>query len=129
MATDDSVITFDLDAARRNFDGDESLIRDIGQIFVEDVPLLVDRLEQLRTQLDRDALQEVELLEEAKRVAHSLKGLAGTFGAQPLGSMLAEIEREPRLLTAADGETRLRDLERVARETVDELAKSLHWAH
>jgi HPt (histidine-containing phosphotransfer) domain-containing protein len=129
MENDDSAIIFDLDAARRNFDGDETLIRDIGQIFVEDVPLLVDRLEQLRTQLDRDALQEVELLEEAKRVAHSLKGLAGTFGAQPLGSMLAEIEREPRLLTAADGETRLRDLERVARETVDELAKSLHWAH
>jgi HPt (histidine-containing phosphotransfer) domain-containing protein len=126
MATDESAITIDLDAARRNFDGDETLIRDIGQIFVEDVPSLVTRLEQLRTQLDQDALQEAKLLEEAKRVAHSCKGLAGTFGAQPLGSMLAEIEREPRVLTAADGEARLRTLKRVARETVGELAKSLH---
>lgn len=127
----DLEITLDLASARRNFDGDASLVRDIGQIFVEDVPVLVQQLNGLRA----DALQkpppapEVNAspgpLTEARRVAHSIKGLANTFGAEPLGSLLATIEHDPSLLVAADGEQRLMELERVALQTVDELVKCL----
>jgi hypothetical protein len=44
MANEDLVITLDLESAWRNFDGDASLIRDIGQIFIDDTPALVDQL-------------------------------------------------------------------------------------
>ncbi len=127
----DHEIILDLESARRNFDGDSSLVRDIGQIFVEDVPVLVQQLNGLRV----DALQtspptqEVIAVQgpllEARRVAHSIKGLANTFGAEPLGSLLATIEHDPALLVAADGEQRLMELERIALQTVDELVRSL----
>jgi|GEM_PF-1813589 len=123
----DHEIILDLDSARRNFDGDADLVRDIGQIFVEDVPVLVQQLNGLRV----DAIQVRETiatqgpLTEARRVAHSIKGLANTFGAEPLGSLLATIEHDPTLLVAADGEQRLMELERVALQTIDELAKCL----
>lgn len=131
MLNDDHEIILDLESARRNFDGDASLVRDIGQIFVEDVPLLVQQLNVLRA----DALQTSPAVEdvltphgpllEARRVAHSIKGLANTFGAEPLGSLLATIERDPNLLIADDGEQRLMELERIALQTVDELVRSL----
>jgi HPt (histidine-containing phosphotransfer) domain-containing protein len=131
MLNDDHEIILDLESARRNFDGDASLVRDIGQIFVEDVPLLVQQLNVLRA----DALQTSPTVEdvptphgpllEARRVAHSIKGLANTFGAEPLGSLLATIERDPNLLIADDGEQRLMELERIALQTVDELVRSL----
>ncbi len=124
MASEQQLIVLDLDLARRNFGGDETLIRDIGQIFIEDVPALTQQLVHLRTRLFRDAVQET-LLAEAQRLAHSLKGLAGTFGAEPLGSLLGEIERQPKVLAAEDGDERLRTLAEVAQHTVDELIKCL----
>ena len=131
MVHDDHEIILDLDSARRNFDGDVTLVRDIGQIFVEDVPALVQQLNGLRVDAIRETIQpQVTIakygpLTEARRVAHSIKGLANTFGAEPLGSLLATIEHDPALLVAADGEQRLMELERVALQTVDELAKCL----
>lgn len=41
MANEEQAIRLDLDSTRRNFDGDANLIRDIGFIFIEDVPLLI----------------------------------------------------------------------------------------
>jgi HPt (histidine-containing phosphotransfer) domain-containing protein len=125
MMANQQLIVFDLDSTRRNFDGDENLIRDIGQIFVEDVPVLVQQLVQVRSRLKDNTPQETAVLQEAQRLAHSLKGLAGTFGAEPLGSLLAEIEREPRLLSDPDSENRLEVLNYVAMHTVDELMKCL----
>lgn len=125
MANEEQAIRLDLDSTRRNFDGDANLIRDIGFIFIEDVPLLIQRLATLRMQLLADASRESAVLEEARRLAHSLKGLAGTFGAEPLGGMLAEIEQQPQRLVALDGEQRLQELERVAQQTITELTKCL----
>ncbi len=131
MLNDNHEIILDLESARRNFDGDVTLVRDIGQIFVEDVPVLVQQLSGLRVDAIRktikihDTFQPQNPLTEARRVAHSIKGLANTFGAEPLGSLLATIEHDPTLLVAADGEQRLMELERVALQTVDELARCL----
>lgn len=125
MASHEQTIRLDLDSTRRNFDGDANLIRDIGFIFIEDVPLLLQRLAALRTQLLAGESSESAALEESRRLAHSLKGLAGTFGAEPLGEMLAEIEQQPQRLVAADGERRLQELERVAQQTIAELTRCL----
>lgn len=125
MINDDQAIRLDLEGARRNFGGDESLVRDIGEIFVEDVPVLLQQLAHARARLSQGAPQELIVLAEVQRLAHSLKGLAGTFGAEPLGTLLAEIEREPRVLVAQDSEQRLQVLDHVAKQTVDELRKCL----
>lgn len=125
MADQEQAIRLDLDSTRRNFDGDANLIRDIGYIFIEDVPLLIQRLGDLRMQLLAGESSESAVLEESRRLAHSLKGLAGTFGAEPLGGMLAEIEQQPQRLVAFDGEQRLQELERIAQQTIAELAKCL----
>jgi HPt (histidine-containing phosphotransfer) domain-containing protein len=58
-------------------------------------------------------------------LAHSIKGLANTFGAEPLGTLLTQIEQEPLRLVAADGTERLRLVQAVAQQTIDELAKCL----
>lgn len=125
MADQEQAIRLDLDSTRRNFDGDADLIRDIGNIFIEDVPLLIQRLATLRAQMLAGPASESAVLEEARRLAHSLKGLAGTFGAEPLGTMLAEVEQHPQRLAALDGEQRLQELERIAQQTITELAKCL----
>jgi two-component system, sensor histidine kinase and response regulator len=64
---------FDYDGALKRLGGDEELFREIAQFFLEDSPGLID---QLRSALAvRDATS-------AERAAHSLKGLAGNFGAK-----------------------------------------------
>ena len=75
---------FDLQGAMERLGGDEELFHDLVRFFLEDSPGL---LEQLRTGLER---RDASLVE---RAAHSLKGLAGNFGADDAVQKALEIER------------------------------------
>ena len=68
------VITLDLGQARENFGCDEALLHEIAHVFIEDVPMIVAELEEACARQDTPTV---------RRLAHSLKGLCATFGAEP----------------------------------------------
>jgi HPt (histidine-containing phosphotransfer) domain-containing protein len=131
MKTDPDEVKFDLDLTRRNFDHDEALLREIGGIFIEDVPVLVEQLIELRLDLVNQSergdfvVPHAMALGEAKRVAHSIKGLAATFGAQPLVKLAQEIEDSPQCSLDCSNADKVQRLSDVARRTVKELAAQL----
>ncbi len=84
------LIRFDLAATRINFDGDEELLKDVAAIFIHDVPGLFNALVQLQ-QSDDSA----DKLSNTMQIAHTLKNLAKTFGAEPLATWAESIERTP----------------------------------
>jgi HPt (histidine-containing phosphotransfer) domain-containing protein len=75
----------DLVQARENFGADESLLCEIATVFIEDVPLLVAELEQASQRGDTATVC---------RMAHSLKGLCATFGAEPARTYAQSIEHD-----------------------------------
>lgn len=131
MGTDPDEVKFDLELTRRNFDHDEALVREIGGIFIEDVPPLVERLTCLRDRLLSSMADEqsdqhgVNALREAKRLAHSIKGLAATFGAEPLVFLAREIEEELACVSEERMAAKVQRLSKVAIETVEQLAVKL----
>lgn len=131
MGTDPDEVKFDLELTRRNFDHDEALVRDIGAIFIEDVPQLVDQLTCLRDRFlsstvdEQSNQQGASALREAKRLAHSIKGLAATFGAEPLVSLAREIEEELACMSEERIAAKVQRLSEVAMETVEHLALKL----
>jgi two-component system sensor histidine kinase/response regulator len=74
---------FDHAAALERFGGDQALMREILDLFLEETPML---LGQIRAAL---AAGDTEVLE---RSAHSLKGSVGTFGAKPAARAAQELE-------------------------------------
>lgn len=131
MRIDPDEVRFDLELTRRNFDHDEALLREIGRIFTEDVPVLVDRLIELRSDLIENVTRGDSVappsatVNEAKRVAHSIKGLAATFGAQPLVTLAQEMEESPEYSFDAASDAKVQRLSDVAQRTVKELAAKL----
>lgn len=131
MGTDPDEVKFDLELTRRNFDHDEALVREIGGIFIEDVPQLIEQLTCLRDRLlsstanERGDEQGAIALREAKRLAHSIKGLAATFGAEPLVSLAREIEEELACVSVERIAAKVQRLSEVAMETVEHLALRL----
>lgn len=77
------VITLDLVQARENFGSDEALLHEIANVFIEDVPLIAAELEEACTRKDAATVC---------RLAHSLKGLCATFGAEPARTYAQRIE-------------------------------------
>jgi HPt (histidine-containing phosphotransfer) domain-containing protein len=131
MGTNPDEVTFDLELTRRNFDHDEGLVREIGGIFIEDVPQLVEQLSRLRDQLlsantdEQGVAQGAIALREAKRLAHSIKGLAATFGAEPLVSLAQEIEEELACIPLEHSAAKIQRLAEIAVVTVGHLAVQL----
>jgi len=131
MGTEPDEVKFDLELTRRNFDHDEALMREIGGIFIEDVPQLVEQLNCLRdrllnSQADEQSVQQRTLaLREAKRLVHSIKGLAATFGAEPLVSLAQQIEEGLVGMPEERMVAKIHRLTDVALETVDQLAIEL----
>lgn len=83
--TTQDVISLDLKQARHNFGSDEALLCEIAIVFIEDVPLLVEQLEQAFQHGDEQTVC---------RMVHSLKGLCATFGAEPTRSIAQRIEHD-----------------------------------
>ncbi|MFO1064713.1 MAG: Hpt domain-containing protein [Pirellulales bacterium] len=77
------VALLDLDEALRNLGGDEDLLCEIAKVFVDDVPALARDLEIAFDQSD---------YRSARLIAHSLKGLCATFGAEPARSRAQTLE-------------------------------------
>lgn len=77
-------------AALAGLDGNRDLLHDLADMFCEDAPII---LGELRSALEADDTS------AARRAAHSLKGLAATFYAQPTIEQAERLEHE-----AASGE-------------------------
>lgn len=117
---DDDVITLDLGQARRNFGCDEALLREIATVFIEDVPMIIADLETAYARNDVSAVC---------RLAHSLKGLCATFGAEPARSHAQAIEHD----AASNGRTaitqqRIRTLVHSLHQTIDTLRSELRFS-
>ena len=92
----------DREGALARLGGDEGLLRDLVQFFVEDSPGL---LEQIRTSLRAGSAEELE------RAAHSLKGLAANFGAQHAVKAALELEQIGHSRSLSRAESALGELE------------------
>ena len=79
---------FDLEKTLRRLDGNQELYQDLIRFFLEDSPVLLDRLRQGYRE------QDAQLVE---RAAHTLKGLAANFGASQPWKLLwgSNGSREP----------------------------------
>jgi HPt (histidine-containing phosphotransfer) domain-containing protein len=82
---------FDFSAALARMRGDRTLLAALIAIFLEDGPLLMERIRHAYAEPNRA---------ELNRAAHSLRGLASNFDARDVTQSALEIER----LTAADDE-------------------------
>lgn len=68
-----SMAVIDRAAALRRLGGDEILLKELAQIFIDDVPELLRELESALDDCHSEAVE---------RIAHSIKGLAANFGAE-----------------------------------------------
>ncbi len=105
-ATDDPP-AFDPVGAAETVDGDMEFLGELMEAFAEDAP---DRLDALRSAVDAGDL------DAAAKVAHSLKGSVGNFGARPAFELALRIEHAARQ-GIADG------LAERARELGEEIAR------
>lgn len=78
-----NAVTLDLTQARHNFGSDENLLHEIAIVFIEDVPGLAAELQAACLRNDFAAVA---------RMAHSLKSLCATFGAEPARSYAQRLE-------------------------------------
>ena len=76
-----------VESAKARMDGDESLVIDLAQFFLEDAPKFVKEIEK--------AL-EAGHAEVVERAAHSLKGLAANFDAETLATSAMIVEEHGR---------------------------------
>jgi HPt (histidine-containing phosphotransfer) domain-containing protein len=95
------------DALQRLGD-DMELLRDIVQIYLEDAPVMIERIHTAIDHSDNNALQ---------RAAHSLKGLAATLSASEVVGAASRLEHiaasrnlSEAAKTAAEVEDRVREL-------------------
>jgi len=125
---DDLEITFSLEQTRCNLDNDERLIRDMAEIFICDVPEMCGRLASFHHEVcDKPQLPE-RVVNEVRHLAHSIKGLARTFGAEPLSALTERIEKSPKDWLLSDGRCATL-VERVGYDSAAWLAKELGMSH
>jgi len=75
---------FDLAGTLRRLGGDTNLLSDLVQLYNEDSPALLERLQ---------AGVNAQRSDEVRHAAHSLRGLAANFGASPLTQSLLQLEK------------------------------------
>jgi HPt (histidine-containing phosphotransfer) domain-containing protein len=125
---DDSEITFALSQTRCNLANDEVLVRDMAEIFIADVPEMCGRLDALYHQVCGNPQMAEQMSAEVRHLAHSIKGLARTFGAEPLVSLAERVERSPHDWLVSD--VRWASLiKRVGCVSASRLAKELGMSH
>ncbi len=76
---------FDLSTALAGVDGDEDLLRELAQIFLEDSPRLLSAVCESAAQGDMAQLQ---------RAAHALKGSVANFGAGKIVTLALQLEKQ-----------------------------------
>ena len=83
--------------------GDEELLREIGQLFLEEYPTMLMRLAAAVANQDAPAVD---------RTAHSIKGSVANFGAQAAYQAALELEQMGRARSLGDAHRPLGELER-----------------
>lgn len=85
-------VQIDRQAALEALSGSEELLADLGQMFVEDAPKVIERVEQgVRADDSR----------QVRRELHSLKGMIATFFAEVPFNLVRDLEQD-----ASQGELR-----------------------
>ncbi|HBJ37037.1 MAG TPA: hypothetical protein DDZ51_20230 [Planctomycetaceae bacterium] len=125
---DDSEITFALSQTRCNLANDELLVRDMAEIFISDVPEMCGRLDDLYHKVCNNPQMSEQMLSDVRHLAHSIKGLAKIFGAEPLASLAERIERSPQAWLARDVRGASVVI-RVGCESASRLAQALGMSH
>ena len=92
-------------SAKARMDGDESLVIDLAQFFVEDAPKLVKEIEQALEAGHADVVE---------RAAHSLKGLAANFDAETLATTAMIVEEHGRNEDLEQAREQFADLQKSA---------------
>ena len=83
--------------------GDTELLREIGQLFLEEYPTMLTRLAAAVANQDANAVD---------RTAHSIKGSVANFGAQAAYQAALELEQMGREQNLGDAHRQLGELER-----------------
>ena len=76
-------VTFDLDAARRRMDGEDSLVQAMLGFFVQEVPVLIESVESALERGDT---------EQVVRPVHTIKTHCMNFGISPCAENAKEVE-------------------------------------
>jgi two-component system sensor histidine kinase/response regulator len=99
---DDRQEILDWEAAFKHFEGDVELMKEIAQMFLEESPLLMNKMKDALGRGDCDALE---------RAAHTVKGSVGNFAAKRAFQAAQRVEEIGRERTMAEAEGAYRELE------------------
>jgi HPt (histidine-containing phosphotransfer) domain-containing protein len=98
-----------LDALRELNPEDPGFLRELIDVYIEDLPLRLAELEKAI------ATQDAALL---TRAAHTIKGSSGNFGAAPLAAVALTMEKQGKAAAFADAATTLPELKAEADRVV-----------
>jgi PAS domain S-box-containing protein len=104
---------FDREAALNRVGGDVHLLRELGEVFLAELPAWLETLKQALAAGDRDRVQ---------RVAHTVKGAVGTFGATRAATSAQRLEHLGRDGTLAQAPAAFAEL----RQALLKLERALH---
>lgn len=108
--------TFDADHFLQRLDGDLQLAREIADLFLEDVPTLLDRVGSALTAADPEAL---------RQAAHALKGAVANFEAQRSFELARKLEGLGQQGTIQDAAEALSELQNELEQLREELGSFL----
>ena len=98
------------------FHDDPSTVRDIVEIFLEDVPTTLDGLDRALIAHDADALA---------KTAHTMKGMLRNFGLDALGNQLEQLERFACAADFASSDPQLKQVQSQLRQLLPILRERL----
>ena len=109
-------IKFDIEATRRNLNNDTDLIRAVAEIIVQDLPKVVAELKVGVNTQDKRKL---------RQAAHTIKGMASNFMAQPLMELACQLESGRFETSSQDELAAVLGLETIANQTLLALQREL----
>jgi HPt (histidine-containing phosphotransfer) domain-containing protein len=102
LPVEDGLATLNVALALERVGGDEKLLREIAQLFLNECPDMVDKIREAVLRRDSTALE---------RSAHDFKGSVANFGAEAAFQSALELERRGRQQDLDDIEQTLRQFE------------------
>ena len=102
MGVPEELAGLDLSAALARVGGDEELLKEIAEIFLDECPSALSDVQQAITAADAESLQ---------KAAHSLKGSVGNFGAKDAYEAALRLEMMGRNREMGESTQALSDLE------------------
>jgi HPt (histidine-containing phosphotransfer) domain-containing protein len=112
-------IEFDFAATMNNLNNDQEMMNAIAEIVIADLPPLVSNLREAAVVGDR---------KKVRHAAHTIKGLAGNFRAQPLVSLAAKLEAEFESLSENELIALVDEADSTTVATIQSLGKELNIA-